>query len=489
MPHPCPNAFQSQNSKPRKAHRAIHVRPFTVLAGRNSTGKSFFSKTLYSVFNAVNAKHALVEFSSRVSPLREDLEQIEELLGDLGESESGSDDKTPLSLARSFLGEVTESVNRMGTVAQSCSLSGGNTDAPAVASMSNQFPGLKKAADDVQSAFDKFKPHAVSWISAVVNPSPFFPDMNLLARVEGNVKSLCEIGEMNARQITVRGLEQVISRNFSQNFQVNDLSKLKGPGKSGIAINVEGVGQFGVEESGQINFQVEHAGLLQLQRFSRVIYLESPVLWKLKSALDHVRNSPRFFFSAEKEQPLVPRYFYDLVDALRQRYTDDTDFTDLLDGLAKAMGGKVTFPNDGDGEMVYQEDGRDSYPLSLTAMGIANLGVLAMLIDRKIIGKGAFVFVDEPEAHLHPSWQVAMVNTLYELVRKGVHVVIATHSVDILKWLEVHVKRHPEDKELFALNHFTDNGVTNGDKGFSDKLTDIQQELTSPFHELYMRGL
>ena len=464
------------------ADATIQVRPFTVLAGRNNTGKSFFSKSLYSVFNAVNAKHALVEFSNQAAPLREYLERAEYMEG----NENGNGDKTS-SLLTLSLSELIDSVNRMGTVAESCSLSGGSVDAPvATIPMSGHFADLKKAADDVRSAFGKFKPHAAAWISAVQQPSPFLHETNFIVEMEDKVNSLCEIGDMTVGHIIVRGLEQKISRNFSENFQVDNLPGLKGPGESGIAINVEGVGKFGVETDGKIKFLVEHAGLLQLQRFSRVIYLESPVLWKLKSALEHVRNSPRFFFSGH-EQPMVPRYFYDLADALGKRYTDDTDFSALGENLAKSVGGKIVLSSNG--EMIFQEDGRGGYPLSLTAMGVANLGVLAMLVERKVIGKGAFVFIDEPEAHLHPEWQVVMMGALYELVCKGVYVVIATHSVDILKWLEVHVKHHPKDKELFALNHFTREGVKNGDRGFSEKLDDIQNELSAPYHNLYISGL
>ena len=38
------------------------------------------------------------------------------------------------------------------------------------------------------------------------------------------------------------------------------------------------------------------------------------------------------------------------------------------------------------------------------------------------------------------AWQVEMAAFLFELARQGVNVVISTHSMTILKWLEVHVK-------------------------------------------------
>ena len=46
---------------------SISVRPLTILAGPNNTGKSFFSKTLYSVFDAINTNpiHSLIKYNLR----------------------------------------------------------------------------------------------------------------------------------------------------------------------------------------------------------------------------------------------------------------------------------------------------------------------------------------------------------------------------------------------------------------------------------------
>ena len=125
----------------------------------------------------------------------------------------------------------------------------------------------------------------------------------------------------------------------------------------------------------------------------------------------------------------------------------------------------------------------------MTAMGVVNLGILALLIERRTIDRGSFLFIDEPEAHLHPAWQVIMAETLFELAKGGAHVVIATHSADILKWLEVHVKKNPEDQDLIALNKFPANGNATVGQDFGDQIAAIKQELTKPFADLYTAGL
>ena len=91
------------------------------------------------------------------------------------------------------------------------------------------------------------------------------------------------------------------------------------------------------------------------------------------------------------------------------------------------------------------------------------------------------------------SWQKASLS----LSRQGVNVVIATHSADILQWLDVHVKKKPDDEQLIALNQFSVTGfkhssVGNGDKAdedFETKKGKIMHELTKPFSDLYIEGI
>ncbi len=57
----------------------IHIGDFTVLAGPNNTGKSFVSKFLYSLFDAMNANHALMAFEVLAQPLEMLLQLLEKI--------------------------------------------------------------------------------------------------------------------------------------------------------------------------------------------------------------------------------------------------------------------------------------------------------------------------------------------------------------------------------------------------------------------------
>ena len=120
-------------------------------------------------------------------------------------------------------------------------------------------------------------------------------------------------------------------------------------------------------------------------------------------------------------------------------------------------------------------------------MGIANLGVLGLLAEQNILDKDSVLFIDEPEAHLHPGWQVVMIHALFELARGGVHVVMATHSSDILERLSALVKKNPGSEKMIALNHFSSDGVNKGgDKEFRKQMGGILKELTEAYSDSYM---
>lgn len=65
---------------------------------------------------------------------------------------------------------------------------------------------------------------------------------------------------------------------------------------------------------------------------------------------------------------------------------------------------------------------------------------------------------------------------------------MATHSLNILKSLEVHIKQNPEDKDLVALNKFSLDDVDSSEN-FEELVSSIKEELSEPFSKLYIQGI
>ena len=218
----------------------------------------------------------------------------------------------------------------------------------------------------------------------------------------------------------------------------------------------------------------------------RAIYLDSPAFWRVQVALKNARRIRREVASNGREEvDGVPKYFHDLEDMLdRGELSGEAAFPQAAGRIAEIIGGKIV--RDDSGKLFFQEDDK-SFPLPSVAAGVSNLGTLALLIERKLVDKGTFLFIDEPESNLHPAWQVEMVRALFDLARGGVHVVMATHSADMMERLRALVAKHPGSEEMIALNHFSHDGVNmGGDKGFRERMGDILEELTEEFAGSYM---
>lgn len=445
----------------------INIGRFTVFAGPNNTGKSSVSKLLYSLFDGMNANHALVHFNRLIGPFKNSLRRLR-VRGYEGEG----------TLLTFFIEEIV----KMENLVRSCSIDD-------FEEIDEQLPKLIGSVEKLRGSYGSFEKEIRGWFSNERRPIPSDLFEDILKNVEDSLNKLhADLRQADAGQFILSGIQHKILQNLIQNFQVSDLSSLRMLQKDTSKVVIDGVGTFEFRNSDFVDFDIEHAGLQHLQEYSRVIYLESPVYWKLKLALESIRLSPRYTRSLGRERISgVPGYFYDLARAIKEEYTDDIAFPEMYDKLIseKVMNGKLTLSETGD--LSFRE-GERNFSLHLTAMGVVNLGMIALLIERKIIDKGTFLFIDEPEAHLHPAWQIKMAKTLFGLAKGGVNVVIATHSVDILKFLEVKVKKDPEAKEMIALNHFSNKRVKNS-YNFDEDLANIKKELTKPFTDLHLSGI
>ena len=438
----------------------IRIGRFTVFAGPNNTGKSFVSKLLYSLFESTNENYAETYINKLLKPVRDNLIK-------LMQRELPDDKESKLLL---LLNEIKE--------------------LESLARKADNFERLNEVCLSLRNRTEKMRQTGID-----VSPTSseilwkeykdFDDSLNMMQETLDEFKTTPD--QALGKSIVSSGMRNKIRQNLIQNFPIPNLSDLRSKENVSSEIKVEDFGKFGFS-NGEGEFEISRTLLQQLQRYSNVIYLESPVYWKLRNALEDI--NPSLEFSGRRGRwrlTGVPGYFYDLARALKFEYTGDMAFPDVYERLtgSNVIGGKIAISETGD--LSFHENGRN-FSLPVTAMGIANIGILALLIERKVLDEGSFLFIDEPEAHLHPAWQVIMAENLFELSRQGVNVVVATHSADILKWLEVHVKKNPDDEQLVALNQFPVNN-REVEEDFETRIAEIKQELTKPFSDLYLQGL
>lgn len=437
----------------------VQVGPFTVFAGPNNTGKTLAAKMLYSILDARNANHALVSFEAFSNEITSFFDlNLQRHYGGRGEHS---------------LSAIRKGLKKINSILQAVR--------PSHPSQS-ELDALKSVHPVLMAEIEEIKGH----LHALEN--------DIKTRKAGGHASSSDMHGalttiINHLEESFSDVEDAISlgwsckfrQNIYGNFQVSDFLTLKGDGDSPLYFSVQGVGELRTEVDSELGFIPSPQIVENGQSFPEVFYLESPLYWKLKNPLESIKLDSRSLFGHSLNG--VPKYFYDLAVALRRTHIDHP-LTGIPNRLHDAIGGKIALSEAGD--LDFQKNGK-SIPLSLASAGVANMGMLALLIERGALERGSFLFFDEPEANLHPAWQVEMAAILFELARQGVNVVVSTHSMTILKWLEVHVKEKPEDRELVRLNKFPPDAEWNDD--MDAVLAEVKQSLTKPFSDLYIKGL
>lgn len=128
--------------------------------------------------------------------------------------------------------------------------------------------------------------------------------------------------------------------------------------------------------------------------------------------------------------------------------------TDLLAILEEAMGGKVLLER---GRFYLICDfGKVEMPM--VAEGIRKLAMLAQLVAVGALQKDGFLFWDEPEANLNPRLIKVVARVILQLAKAGIQIFIATHSLFLLRELEVlqAAERTPVSQRYFALKQGAD---------------------------------
>ncbi|WP_158136072.1 AAA family ATPase [Photobacterium damselae] len=445
----------------------VKVRPITVLTGPNGTGKSFFTKTLYSVFNVINKN---VHHESLVKSIR----LINLRLDGIIENISYSSEHDSISIKY-----IIDGLN--GVLEQ-----------------------IKVATDgDIEEYLD-FTKSRVSVVAELENNFDLYvKDLQLKAKKYESVKRQITSIKRSFKDLKSNfsnslehyntSIASSLHSEISDNFQVSDLGELVSFGEEKSHIIVDDLIDIELGSKG-VGFSLGRDFINEVSSLSRVVFFESPAYWKVRDALKSARERSLypFFTRRDLERQLtgVPKYFYDLEEALRLEHNKASveDIEDLTELIKGRLGGEFIFNGD---KLIYK-DSHSGKEISknLISFGMTNLGMIHSLLKNNVITPGSFVFIDEPETNLHPKWQVLLMNVLVSLAKLNVNIVIATHSIDMLKALEVGLENTELEDDFMSVHYFdTDGELLDFESDVPRKqLIEARSELNAPYSELYFKG-
>lgn len=156
-------------------------------------------------------------------------------------------------------------------------------------------------------------------------------------------------------------------------------------------------------------------------------------------------------FETYKDFPLDDTY-RDLAVALStlEPRTASPLFDAVAQPIQELLGGSLKLEND---DLVFLRDDGSKLLSQLLAEGHRKLSMLVYLLRNGLIEPGSTLFWDEPEANLNPASLKLLIHALHHLSGLGVQVVVATHSLYLLREVEI-LQTNPASRVSQAPKYF-----------------------------------
>ena len=169
-------------------------------------------------------------------------------------------------------------------------------------------------------------------------------------------------------------------------------------------------------------------------KFLDVIFIETPFIFNLYKTLSGI-NKANSIIDFDIEYNYL---WWDLYIKLshKAKTFSKIDFSDLIKNIENIVNGKF---------IKYDEINKDKWvfvknkelEMDNVAMGIKQFAILYALIKNGYLTKDRILVFDEPEVHLHPKWQIEYAKLIVELVKKGIKVLITSHSPFFIEAIEI----------------------------------------------------
>ena len=209
------------------------------------------------------------------------------------------------------------------------------------------------------------------------------------------------------------------------------------------------------------------------KNISDIIFVETPLILEFKS-----------FITREKGK--TPYHIESLLKILDKDFSFPDDEQDKFiksfrEKAQTIIGGDIESTGD---SFIFNRKDDKNYDILNASSGIKSIGLLQYLVTNKALKKGSVLFWEEPEVHLHPSWQLKMVDLFVELMNAGVKIVFSTHSPYMADYLNA-ISQKNEFKERVSFNLLKESeSIVENIILDEDSWHEIQTELLDPLEEI-----
>jgi predicted ATPase len=328
------------------------------------------------------------------------------------------------------------------------------------AKINNRFDNLI----ELQNIFQQFKKHMKKYL----NNEKILTTINEIDRI---FQFSEERGEVN-----IKTLQNLIKKELSiDNLDQNSKVCLYG------TKNNQEFEQTIIKDGNSVK-TTYHKGSFTHLHFNDIVYIESPYILDIGDKLSRRLFSEKFIYHQDFliEKLKDKSVQKDIFDKDLNKKTDN-----ILKEIQKITGGTLYF-NQKDEEFKFKKDNRE-FNMNDTANGYKQLGILQLLLQNRKLTENSYLIMDEPEAHLHPEWQLKLIKILYLLVKElNINLYINSHSPHFVEGLEVYAKQYNLENDIsFYSSHYIKELDKYDLKNIPlEELHKIYKSLGTPYEEI-----
>ncbi|GAB3251750.1 AAA family ATPase [Arthrobacter pigmenti] len=243
---------------------------------------------------------------------------------------------------------------------------------------------------------------------------------------------------------TKSGLAPSIADALTGVFRPDQLGRLarrvQGRARASVEVKYQGIG-----EALRFNFASNARSEVQIDSIPKVALTDTPVFFPSRELLSLYPGLVSLFESREVEFDETWRDTASLLGRTALRGPRGLAANELLGPILQEIEGTVIEEN---GRFYVRlangSAGTGKIEAHLISEGFRKLAMIIRLVSNGVLLEGGYLFWDEPEANLNPSVQRAVARVILALARSGTQVFVATHSVFMLRELQMLVEGQPE---------------------------------------------
>ena len=400
----------------------INVDGITLIAGQNDSGKSTVGKVLYALIRGVNIDEDRFN-SSKSEFIRNRIRDIRNLLLRTKTSEIEDEE-----IQKKFISTYLESDE---SVFSKYSFRINFEDTESIKIILSELNDINDLYTDYSNVSIKIQ--LGTFINEITNRLSISIDSNEVLHYE---------------------LESFFENEFGNQFK-NKFNK----GSSYISI--EGIKEKKI--TFEEHFSFEGFDTLSNFYYDEVFFIESPIKLEDRNFIrfnsilrdkNHYLNNK--IFEPKKEQDI----FSDT--------SNDSEKLNLI--ISDVIRGAFEFNSKN--QLIFKKQ-EIEFDLNNVATGIKSFGILQLLLQKGKLNSNTLLIIDEPEVHLHPTWQVKYAEILVRLSKEfAIPIVLTSHSPYFIEALEAYSKKYKyEDSTNF---YFAEKNKD----GLSSKIIDVTKNIS-----------